>query len=396
MTLSPRLRTLAYCWIAVAGVAYLVDLLQQTRDHLTNGALRPFGDDFLSFWSAPYLAWHGRAAAVYDWNAFHAFTTSVAGAAIQSYQYNYPPPLLVLSAPLAFVPYLPALFVWLIGGWFTFYAALRVARPARGTWLLALATPAVLINAISGQNGAWTAALLGGGLSLLERRPGLAGVLFGLLIVKPQLAVLLPLALLAARQFRAFVFAGITAAVVALASVLLWGTEPWSGFFQHIAVMRHLTLEDGTGVWHRFVSVFVALRRLGVGIAAAYAVQAVVALIAAAVMAIAWYRDIHPAAKNTLLVLATWLATPYVQDYDLVAGAFVVVWLAELYPAPEQAKPALVGAGLILLVPLFAALLARQTGYAFGPLFIAPVFALVAHTALLQHAPSATRVRAAD
>jgi len=76
--LSSRLRLIATCWIAVAAVAYVVDLWRQTQVHLTNGALRPFGDDFINYWSGAYLAWHHRAAEIYNWNAFHAFETSLA------------------------------------------------------------------------------------------------------------------------------------------------------------------------------------------------------------------------------------------------------------------------------------------------------------------------------
>src|SRR5258706_16321345 len=75
--------------------------------------------------------------------------------------------------------------------------------PGRGALLLALAAPAVFVNAVRGQNGTWTAALCGGGLSLLERRPLLAGGLLGLLIYKPQLGLLIPVALLAGRHWRA-------------------------------------------------------------------------------------------------------------------------------------------------------------------------------------------------
>ncbi len=46
--------------------------------------------------------------------------------------------------------------------------------------LLALAFPAVLINVGHGQNGFLTAALLGGALVVLDRRPLFAGILFGL------------------------------------------------------------------------------------------------------------------------------------------------------------------------------------------------------------------------
>ena len=88
--------------------------------------------------------------------------------------YSYPPVLLLLITPLALMAHVPALLVWLAAGWYALYRALRLAMPGQGALLLALAAPAVFINAIGGQNGTWTAALFGGGLSLLERRPLLA------------------------------------------------------------------------------------------------------------------------------------------------------------------------------------------------------------------------------
>ena len=382
--LSQRLRTLAVTWVAVAGIGYVVDLLRQTQDHLTNGAGRPFGDDFINFWSAAALALRGSVATIYDLNAFHAFETAVAGAAIDFYHYSYPPTLMVLTAPLGLVPYVPALFVWLIAGWLCFYAALRVARPQAGTWLLALAAPAVFINAVGGQNGTWTAALLGGGLSLLERRPSLAGVLFGLLTYKPQLGLLVPIALLAGRHFRAFLVAAVTAVALVLVSVLLFGAPLWPTYFHHASVLQHVILENSTGVWHRMISVFIFARRIGADVPTAYVVQAAVGLCAAAVVAVAWFRETPAAAKNALLVLGTCLATPYLQDYDLVVGVFVAVWLVELYGPVDESRPALVGAGLILLVPFLASPLAHFTGYDVGPLFIAPVFVVAAQAAFTR------------
>jgi arabinofuranan 3-O-arabinosyltransferase len=392
LTHARRLRMLAVCWIAVAGAAYLFDLLRQTRDGLTNGAGRPLGDDFINFWSAAYLAWHGRWPEIYNWDAFHAFQASVVGPHLDFYHFSYPPTFLVLTAPLVLLPYVPGLFAWLLAGWLCFWRALGVALPGQGALLLALATPAVFINAVGGQNGTLTAALLGGGLSLLKRRPLLAGVLLGLLIYKPQLALLLPVALLAGRQFRAIIAAGITAAALVLASLLLFGTEIWAGYFHNVTVLRQLILEDGTGVWHRMLSVFVAARRLGADVPTAYAAQAVIALLVAGVVALAWWRDSPLAAKNAALVLGSCLATPYLQDYDLVVGAFVVVWLAELYPAGEMPIPAAIGAGLLLVVPFVAAALANLTGYALGPLFIAPAFVIAAQIALTKRpGPSTLR-----
>jgi len=371
-------KTFARCWLLVASSFYLWDLLRHTKTGLTDGAEQPFGGDFLNYWSGAFLAWHKTAAEVYDWHAFHAFQESIVGGGLDFYHYSYPPVLLLLTAPLAALPYVPALVAWTASSWFAFYRTLRLAMPGGGALLFSVATPAVFINALGGQNGAWTAALLGGGLCLLKRRPIAAGILLGLLVYKPQIGILLPIALLAGRHWKVLTAAALTALGLILISVLVFGPEIWFDYFRNLAILRHAILEDGTGVWHRMVSVFVFARRLGADIATAYAVQAVIALLAAAVVAYAWSRDIPPAVQNSLLVLGTCLATPYLQDYDLVVGAFVVAWLAidgDLSPARRQAAQMSL---LVLLLPFVASLLGKVTGLALGPLFIAPAFVATA------------------
>ena len=73
--------------------------------------------------------------------------------------------------------------------------------------LLALAFPAVFVNIGHGHNGFLTAALIGAGLLMLDRRPILAGILFGLMAYKPQFGVLIPLVLAATGRWRAFLAA---------------------------------------------------------------------------------------------------------------------------------------------------------------------------------------------
>lgn len=385
--LQSRLRAIAISWCAIAPIIYVFDLVAPRLFDATRAG-RPLGDDFINYWSAAWLAFHGRAAEIYDWNAFHVFETGVAGTPIDFYHYSYPPILLVLTAPLAALPYLPGLFAWLVSGWCAFYAALRVASPTQGLWL-ALATPAIFINAVGGQNGTWTAALLGGGLTLLERRPLLAGVLFGCLAYKPQTGLLLPVALAAGGYWRTFGAAAVTVVALFVTSVTLFGIELWADYLANIGVLRALILEDGTGVWHRMMSVFVAIRRIGADVTTAYSIQLVVALLAAIVVALLWRRHECPAAlKFAALVLGTWLATPYLQDYDLVVGAFVAVWIYQAMA--DRPRIALMTAGGVLLLPLFAASLASATGLAIGPLVLMPAFAVVVWQAVRMISPPAS------
>jgi hypothetical protein len=384
--------TLARSFVAAAAFGYLFDLWHQTQDHLTNGAAgRPFGDDFINYWSAAFLTLQGRVHEIYDIHAFHAFQQTIAGPTLSGYHYSYPPVMLLLSAPIALIPYVPALFVWLGAGWYAFYRVLKEAMPGRGSLLFALAVPAVLINAVGGQNGCWSAALLGGGLTLLDRRPYLAGVLFGLMVYKPQLAILLPVVLIAGRKWRTFVATGATAGALLAMSVLAFGLDVWEQYFRLADALRHVILEEN-GVVHRMVSVFVAARPLGASVETAYIIQTVFGLAACAAAAAVWFKETPAGIRNAVLLLATCFATPYLQDYDLVFGALVVAWLwqqpLELYPSERALQ---ISSALFLVLPLVAAGLAHLTHLTYGPLFILPLFVLAVRAAFAAHAAETAR-----
>jgi len=382
------IKAAAQCWIALAALYCAFDFPRQLTDGFTNGAGRPFGDDYVNYWSAAYLALHGQAKLVYDWTGFHAFQQSVVGEALGNYHYSYPPVLLLLSAPLGALPYLWGWAAWTLAGWYAFYRALIVAS-TRKVILLALATPAILLNTICGQNGTWTAALLGGGLVMIDRHPRLAGVLFGLLIYKPHFGLLLPIALIVGRRWQTFTFAALTTVLLVGLTVVLYGADVWQLYLFNLAQLRTVILEDGTGVWHRMMSIFVASRRLGADVPLSYAIQFAFGLVAAIVVAWSWWRGTAtPALRNALFILGTCLTTPYLQDYDFPFAAFVAIWLLDVgrdHPARlTSIKLSIAG---VMIGPLLAAPLGVATDLAFGPLFFLPAF-LIACACLWQTRPA--------
>src|ERR1044072_353042 len=194
------------------------------------------------------------------------------------------------------MPYLLALVVWQ-GATLALYllsirAIVRLLPAANNTkhlWLLlAVAYPAVFVNLGHGQNGFLVAALFGAALVTLEQRPVAAGVLFGLLIYKPQFGMLIPLALLASGRWRAIVAAGATIAVLALATLAAFGPEVWGAFLASSKVARTELLESGDVGWHKLVSVLSWVRLWGGSVNAGYAIHGVVALIVAAAVVWLW------------------------------------------------------------------------------------------------------------
>ena len=138
-------------------------------------------------------------------------------------------------------------------------------------------------------------------------------------------------------------------------------------------------LEDGTGVWHRMLSVFVFARRLGADVGTAYVLQGAFAAFSAFIVARSWWRDDPAPIRNALVIVGTCLTTPYLQDYDLVMSVFVVVWLKQAGERDARVQQTWIVAAMavMLLLPLMSGALAKVTGLALGPLFIIPVFALL-------------------
>ena len=164
---------------------------------------KPIGTDFSNVYAAGSLTWQGRPADAYEPALQHAAEKAVfAGREVPFYGWHYPPFFFAIAVLVATVPYAWGLAIWLVASLAAYLAAIRAILPRPETLLIAAAFPAVFVNIGHGQNGFLTAALLGGALQLLDRRPWLAGVLIGLLAYKPQFGVLIPIALLAGGRWR--------------------------------------------------------------------------------------------------------------------------------------------------------------------------------------------------
>lgn len=288
---------------------------------------KPFGTDFLSFWASSSLALDGSPAAAYDFDEHAAAEAAAIGRdGLPYYSWHYPPIYLLLILPLALLPYLWSLAAWLAATFAAYFmVARRIAGERETMWLL-VAFPAVFVNLGHGQNGFLTAALLGGALLMLDRRPWLAGILIGLLTFKPQLGVLLPLVLMASGRWRTFAAASLTALALVGASIGAFGMETWLAFLDNVP-MASAVMEDGIVGWHKMLSAFAAVRLVGGGVGAAYAIHGLVAAAAVAAVLWIWRRPADLPVKGSALVCATLLVTPFALDYDLMLLALPIGWL---------------------------------------------------------------------
>jgi len=229
---------------------------------------------------------------------------------------------------VAAVPYAWGLAIWLVASFAAYLTAIRAILPRQETLLVAAAFPAVFVNVGHGQNGFLTAALLGGALHWLDRKPWLAGMLIGLLAYKPQFGVLIPIALLAGGRWRSIGAAAATIAALVAISFATLGGGIWHAFADSMNFTQTVVLEQGGTGWQKIQSIFAAVRALGASVPVAYAAQASLLAMLAATLAWLWHGDAAFELKAAALALGSLLATPYVLDYDFVVLAVAIAFFA--------------------------------------------------------------------
>jgi hypothetical protein len=287
----------------------------------------PIAADFVCYWVAAGFAAAGHAVLAYDPAALsQAEHVALAMPADAFFGFYYPPGYLLLLLPLALLPYVAALLAFLAAGFLPFLASVRVLLPQRWALVPMLSFPGVVVTAGTGQNGFLSAACFGGYAVFLDRRPFVAGTCLGLLSCKPHLALCVPVALLAARRWQAFLGTATSAIGLAAASWLVLGTAPWLGFLHALPLasdmLTHKLLDAA-----KLQSAFGAFRIMHLPVWCGWLVQGLVSLTALLALAAAAWRRPGGHAEGALLAAAALVASPYSVDYDLAILGLPLAWL---------------------------------------------------------------------
>jgi arabinofuranan 3-O-arabinosyltransferase len=315
--------------------------------------------DFVSVWAAGRLALDGQPQAAYDPSAHKAVEDLAAGFAFRGYYaWLYPPSFLPIATVLALLPYGVAHVIWPPLTACVYLTTIRAIVRHRTTILLCAAFPAIVANIAAEQNGFLSAALLGGALILMERRPVLSGCLLGLLTYKPQLGLLIPLALIAGGQWRVLGSAAAVATALAAASWAAFGSATWTAFGNSALFASRAFLADDAANWHKLQTVFGLVRSLGGSESIAWSFHAAMLAANALLIWVIWRRPMAFEVKAAALAAASLLATPYLYAYDLVVLAIPIAFLIRLGQTsgflPGELAGITAASLLVLVIPLVA------------------------------------------
>lgn len=350
------------------------------------------GTDFSAFWGASHIALTQGPLQAYDVDrlttVISEYGTMGKGSEL-ILPWLYPPTFLLMVLPLSLLPLGLSYLLFMLGTGYVYLRAVTTLAGAKdpwrqGVWLPVLAAPATLITFLAGQNALLTAGVAAAAVYCVHLRPVLAGVLIGVLAIKPQLAVLFPLALIISGAWKTLVSAMLTTAAFVGASLWACGWETVPAFLANAHWVQTNFIEGGADLWWGMPTPIAAARLAGVGVTGAYAVQALTAVAAAGAMAYVWRKTMSFELRAAALAVATVLTTPYLRDYELtwlgiaIAGVvghavrdgqsclsngerclLVLAWLLPLY---EHANPYLTlpQVGPLVLIAMMALVVRRM------------------------------------
>jgi arabinofuranan 3-O-arabinosyltransferase len=290
--------------------------------------------DFNWIWLTGKLASANAAAQVYDPSAplppeaaalpqFHCVGTPGNG------RFDYPPTVLFFTYPLGFMSYSIAMGVWNAATLLLYLTAVYVILPRPAAVIAALTTYPVVLNILIGHNGFLTAGLFGLALAFMERKPWLSGCFLGLLTYKPQFGILFPFALLASRNWRAFIGASAASVVFGAAAAIAFGYDLWPWFVTGMMEAGSQLNDHHSASKIVFPTVRGILQHMNFSAQTSWAAQGVVTAALVAAICALWSRPIPNSLKTAALGVAALSATPYALSYDYCILSIAVAFLVK-------------------------------------------------------------------
>jgi Glycosyltransferase family 87 len=279
----------------------------------------PIGIDFHTYEAAARVALRDGWSHLYD-QAAVAIEQKRLMVDQASQPFISTPPVAWLAATLAPLPYMTEYYVWAVVTFAAYALAVAWSATSHGLtrWIAVLAAiaPWWVLHAVHlGQVVPLVAAAVVVAWRLLrEKRDVAAGLVLSLILLKPNTAFVVPLGLLVAARYRAFVTWSVAAAVLAAIALLTMGVDAVSAYVNQLAAplpggASSLTLEGALGVSG---VVALALRAFITGIA---------------LTAVFRLRS-SPGLVIATGVLGSLLAAPYLHGSDLclLSAAAWIVW----------------------------------------------------------------------
>ena len=193
------------------------------------------GGDWIAFYGAARAFLDGHPDLIFDGNRLTGFLNSAfswwLSKPLEFRPWVYPPSYLLLVLPFGALPFVASYLIFQLFTAGLLAAALGLGPDRRNAKFLVavsvLLSPAAAFNVVGGQNAFLISALAVAGFRVIRRDPLAAGALLGVLTVKPQFCLLIPIALIAAREWWVLVSTVMSGTALVLISIPVVGIDLW-------------------------------------------------------------------------------------------------------------------------------------------------------------------------
>jgi hypothetical protein len=232
-------------------------------------------NDFFGMWSYAKFLLTNPIPEIYDNNTLLDFQMDLGTCPKCLLPYAYPPFFLFYIAPLGVFSYYFAFLFWTFGTMLVYFIVSFDKHQRRYAAFLIIFAPATITCLAAGQTGLLSSALIVGGFRLVSTRPILSGILFGLASFKPQLGILIPIALISARLRRTVAAACVTLLFLVLASGVAFSWSIWPLWLAKLLTHADWVMDVKDRLNPTITS---SLTSIGVDLTVARSLQACVAL----------------------------------------------------------------------------------------------------------------------
>lgn len=285
--------------------------------------------DFANYWLAGRMVLEGQQLDLFTQYIYYARMQEVFGPGYPLHNWGYPPHFLLLLWPLGLLEYKLALIVFLVSTLALFLVAVAVFRrtyAVRSDWkilILALLGYALMM-VDAAQNGFLLAAVLLFGLTAMKSRPVLAGLAFGILTVKPQLGILIPVLLAFDRNWKTIGWSAVFTLMLVALSAAIFGFASWSAYLTDTLAYQRAVMTNWTGIFLMMMpTTFASARVLGLSPQLAYLIQWPVSIAGAVLVLWLLWKEKDALRRLFVLTCGTFVISPYAFNYDM--GALCVV-----------------------------------------------------------------------
>lgn len=320
-TLGKALLPVALVYLAVNLLGR--GLLMAATDGIAVSDQELIGGDFLAFWTSANAFWAGNALEMYDRATFEAAMSATSGLEQHYMLWQYPPTAFFFFAPLGLASFHVAYVSWMAVSFAFLWGALRWMGLSHRWIAILLASPLTIFVLNSGQIGFFTTALMVAAVGMPGRAPIMAGVAAGLLTIKPQLGLLIPIAYMAGGYWRSFGAAAVTSIILAAGTTIVFGPEAWTLFYDSInRIYTDYTQAGGATPPTNMTTPLAQLILWGVPLSIASVLHYSFAVLAAGAVGGIWFlsgkKRLPFSYAAAFLCTAVILVTPYAYKYEMV------------------------------------------------------------------------------